>query len=66
MGKSDEHICCICGKKFTGWGNDPWPVVIEEDVEDGVEAICCDDCNINVVIPKRVSNLTVSRKGDAK
>lgn len=38
--------CCICGKKFTGHGNNADPV--EKYGE------CCDDCNINVVVPRRV------------
>lgn len=47
----EEHTCCICGKKFTGWGNNPWPVCKEED------AICCDDCNWEKVLPARIQNL---------
>lgn len=38
-------ICCICGKPFTGYGNNPAPV----------EAVgeCCDLCNRDVVMPRR-------------
>ncbi len=42
-----EHVCCICGRTFIGWGNDPWPVNKED------EATCCDDCNLTVVVPAR-------------
>ena len=42
----EEKKCLICGKKFTGWGNNPWPV--EESGE------CCDECNINKVVPARI------------
>ena len=38
--------CCICGQLFEGWGNNPWPVV-----KDGN---CCNECNINVVVPARI------------
>jgi hypothetical protein len=38
--------CCICGKEFTGWGNDPWPV--KEDGE------CCMACNYEHVVPARI------------
>lgn len=38
--------CCICGKEFEGWGNNPWPVKSE--------GLCCDDCNMEYVIPKRI------------
>ena len=38
--------CCICGKEFEGWGNNPWPVKSE--------GLCCDDCNMEHVIPARI------------
>lgn len=38
--------CCICGKDFIGYGNNPAPV------KD--KGRCCDDCNIHIVIPTRV------------
>lgn len=37
----EEYICCICGKKFKGYGNNPWPLK-----EKGR---CCDECNDKVV-----------------
>lgn len=46
-----EYVCCICGKKFTGWGNNPWPV-IEDD-----SARCCDDCNAEIVVPARMRQM---------
>ena len=45
----NKHTCCICGKEFEGYGNNPYPVA-----EDGV---CCDDCNMDKVIPARISQL---------
>ena len=44
--KKEEHICCICGKKFNGYGNNPDPVK--------KEGRCCDDCNNTKVIPARL------------
>ena len=41
----EEHECCICHKKFKGFGNNAEPVC---------DGICCDDCNWRVVIPARV------------
>lgn len=41
--------CCICGKSFIGWGNNPWTVK-----DDGV---CCDECNMMRVLPKRIELL---------
>lgn len=50
--------CCICGKEFEGWGNNPYPVVKDED------ARCCDDCNAMYVIPARIEALSNSNKGE--
>ena len=47
--------CCICGKEFKGWGNNPYPVVKDED------ARCCDDCNMEFVIPARIAELAGKR-----
>ena len=33
--------CCLCGKAYSGYGNDPWPL---KDT-----GRCCDDCNEKVV-----------------
>lgn len=41
-------ICCICGKEFEGWGNNPYPVTKGENDR------CCDICNARYVIPARV------------
>ena len=41
-----EKICCICGKKFIGYGNNPEPVKSE--------GRCCDNCNFSQVIPARI------------
>lgn len=39
------HICSICGDAFLGYGNNAQPV------NDGR---CCDECNIETVIPYRI------------
>lgn len=44
----DKHVCCICGKEFVGYGNNPAPVVPYGTGR------CCDQCNIDKVIPKRL------------
>lgn len=46
--EQDKKQCSICNKKFVGWGNNAKPV------NDG---ICCDDCNLNAVIPARLGLL---------
>ena len=54
MGTHNKKICCICGKPFKEWGNNPWPVKQEGQ--------CCNECNRNVVLPARVREI---RKRDA-
>lgn len=41
-----QHVCCLCGKTFNGYGNNPWPL----NKEDG--ARCCDDCDEDVVMAR--------------
>ena len=41
-----KQICSICGKEYSGWGNNAQPV------NDGR---CCDDCNTTAVIPARLA-----------
>ena len=43
---SDEHKCCICGGPLGKYGNNAEPVKSGK---------CCDDCNIDVVIPARLN-----------
>ena len=38
---NEAHVCCICGRKFYGFGRNPRPLK-----EKGV---CCDFCNERVV-----------------
>lgn len=42
----EKKVCCICGKEFTGWGNNPWP--IKQSGE------CCNECNMDKVVPARI------------
>lgn len=39
--------CCICGKPFEGFGNNPEPIKSS--------GRCCDECNENVVLPERLA-----------
>ena len=38
--------CCICGKEFTEYGNNPRPYK--------EEGIACNECNEKYVIPSRI------------
>lgn len=53
----DKHICSICGKEFDGFGNNAEPV------NDG---ICCDKCNNDIVIPRRMADLCNKKSVDVK
>jgi len=53
---TEVKTCCICGKVFSGWGNNPWPVE-----ESGT---CCDDCNSMYVIPARLAKISVRRNNN--
>ena len=46
--------CCICGKEFTGYGNNPWPIM-----KDGQ---CCDECNFEIVLPARLQGNSKKQK----
>ena len=47
MNEKEEHVCCLCGKKFLGYGNNPYPLK--------KEGVCCDECN-KKVIKKRLED----------
>lgn len=47
--KARTFVCCICGKKFYGYGNNPEPV--KKDGE------CCEMCNLGFVIPARIAKV---------
>lgn len=47
-----EKTCCICGKKFIGFGNNPYPVA-DTNLDDP-NGLCCDECNANIVLPTRM------------
>lgn len=42
--------CCMCGQKFSGWGNNPQPFF--SDGEGKYE--CCQECDDRFVIPVRM------------
>lgn len=46
---TEKKKCCICGKEFEGWGNNPWPI------NNDPNAVCCDECNTNTVVPARIA-----------
>lgn len=49
----ETGICSICGRQYTHWGNNAWPI------NDGR---CCDSCNATQVVPTRLQNLLNKKK----
>ena len=47
-GKIKDDICCICGEKIEGYGNNPEPYMSAE------AGRCCDLCNQKFVVPARL------------
>ena len=52
----EQHICCICGEEFTGYGNNPEPVKHE--------GVACDSCNIKFIIPARLEQLNKKEENE--
>ena len=48
MKQPREYTCVICSRKFSGWGNNPYPL------KDKGE--CCNGCN-DYVIAKRIAQI---------
>jgi len=49
MSTETNHICSVCGREYTGFGNNAWPIN---------PGRCCNDCN-QIVVGHRM--LSVSR-----
>ena len=55
-----EFICCICGAKCQGYGNNPTGAMCKDNEGNVVELTfnetdrCCDECNLHYVIPGRI------------
>jgi len=49
--------CVICGRKFSGYGNNADPVAKGE---------CCGDCNLKVVVPARIEMIYADRERSKK
>lgn len=56
--EKEKFTCCICGKVFYGYGNNPYPVK-----DDGR---CCDECDELIVIPARIRQLAEISKKEKK
>ena len=50
---SKTYICCICGREFHDYGNNPQP--ISQKIEDR----CCNECNQKHIMPARIARYTI-------
>ena len=60
----NKFTCCICGKKFEGYGNNPCGALDHKTLKPIVwdsEHVCCDDCNVTEVIPGRIYSMHAAR-----
>ena len=56
MNTKDLKVCCICGKTFAGFGNNPWGAIGKDGkaIEWGKYSVCCDECNKTHVLSGRL------------
>lgn len=52
---NEKQVCCICGKVYDGFGNNPYPYK--------KSGRCCDQCNRDYVIPSRIMGIRLRGKG---
>lgn len=52
----NKRVCCFCGREFMGMGNNPAPVMTEKTKR------CCNDCNTDIVIPRRFFDYIKARQ----
>jgi hypothetical protein len=44
-----KTLCCFCGVELTDRGNNPDPIVVENETDR-----CCDSCNLERVVSARI------------
>lgn len=52
MENTEKKTCCICGKPFEGFGNNPEPITPGEKASGELNN-CCNWCNAHIVVPER-------------
>lgn len=48
-----KYTCCLCGGKFEGYGNNPYPLA---------GGRCCNACDCNYVVPVRELMLDLDKE----
>ena len=51
---NEKHKCCLCGRMFDGWGNNPAPL------RD--KGVCCDDCNGGVILARMAAREALAKQ----
>lgn len=56
--------CCICGKEFEGWGNNPYGALDKNGnvIQWAEDDVCCDECDSTYVISGRLYLYAKARK----
>jgi hypothetical protein len=55
--KGKKGVCCLCGARYYNYGNNPAPLMSIVSNNSKVQNRCCDNCNVNRVIPARLKQL---------
>jgi hypothetical protein len=50
----ETKVCCICGKEFTGYGNNPSPLKDKDGKDYPEGSVCCKECDAELVVPTRI------------
>lgn len=51
----DKKVCCICGKEFTGYSNNPSPLKDKDGKDYPEGSVCCKECDIELVTPAKIN-----------
>lgn len=54
-GNAEVRECCLCGREFKGWGNNPAPL------RD--KGVCCDECNGGVILARMAAYAALVEQG---
>ena len=65
--KSPKMTCCFCGKPLNEYGGNSTSGGFnaeEEHAKQHDNDRCCDECNMNIVIPRRFEVLKLRQNGN--
>ena len=53
---SKNSTCCICGREYNGYGNNPYPL------NKTPGSRCCDHCNEKVIAARYLANCEMRKR----